>query len=600
MNTMSSVILTVVDTAGIQDYIFASNRLRENIGASLLVERTTRDWVYDSLQSLAMKHNVSEVTHGRLEFSDMQLVRDGLTAEVIYAGGGNTLMLFQSPDDEPLGEAKRFARELSRKALVHAPGLELVIAHSEPFKWEDDDLKERVSRLIDGRLTAKKRSRQAAVVSLAGLGVTAECSSTGLVATYTNRGREPRQARQRFVSSESAAKLDSVRAANNRLQEMILRNDQDGKFAELVFTNELDHLSRTGGEESYIAVVHADGNGMGKRIGDIASSTQNNLDYISRMRSFSQAIEDAAERALINTLRTLRQGIVPDEKGKWVLTEVVQQVAAAGHQINKPQKQIVLYQPKKGDDDERGEDAGKPRWPFRPLVFGGDDVTFVCNGQLGLSLAAIYVREFQAQTRDLPDGNGSVHSCAGVCVVKVHYPFRRAYDLSEQLTKSVKRSLGDKRVQVSALDWHFSSTGLSGGLSEIRKREYEPEGNRSLLMRPVRMGEQKDWRTWKNFHQLTAILNYDDRWAGRRNKLKALREALRAGKQSVREFLALYFRAPDQKDPALPKLTGASDTLAKEGFVSSLYGHPTVDYCGYFDALEAMDHHLFLEELLDD
>jgi Cas10/Cmr2, second palm domain len=597
---MSSVVLTVVDTAGIQDYVFASNRLRENIGASLLVERTTRDWVYDSLQSLAMKHNVGRARHGRLEFNDMQLVRDELTAEVIYAGGGNTVILFQARDDDPLDEAKRFARELSRKSLLDAPGLELVIAHSEPFQWEDDDLKERVGGLIDGKLTAKKRTRQATIVPLLGLGVTAECSSTGLVATHTSRKREPRQARQRLVSRESAVKLDSVPAANNRLQEMILRNDQDGKFAELVFTNELDHLSRTGGEESYIAVVHADGNGMGKRIADIASSTQNNLDYISRMRSFSQAIEDAAERALINTLRTLRRSIAPDEKGMWVLTEVVQQVAGPGHQINKPQKRIVLYQPKKEDDDERGEDAGKPRWPFRPLVFGGDDVTFICNGQIGLSLAALYVREFQAQTRDILDGKGSVHSCAGVCVVKVHYPFRRAYDLSEQLTKSVKRSLGDKRAHVSALDWHFSATGLSGGLSEIRRREYELLDNRSLLMRPVRMAEQKDWRTWENFQRLTAVLNYDGRWAGRRNKLKALREALRAGKQSVREFLALYLRTADQKDPALPKLTGASDTLAKEGFVSSLYGRRTVDYCGYFDALEAMDHHLFLEELTDD
>jgi hypothetical protein len=25
--------------------------------------------------------------------------------------------------------------------------------------------------------------------------------------------------------------------------------------------------------------------------------------------------------------------------------------------------------------------------PFRPIVFGGDDVTFICDGRLGLSLA---------------------------------------------------------------------------------------------------------------------------------------------------------------------------------------------------------------------
>ena len=33
---MAQVVLTIVDTAGIQDYIFGSNRLRENIGASYL------------------------------------------------------------------------------------------------------------------------------------------------------------------------------------------------------------------------------------------------------------------------------------------------------------------------------------------------------------------------------------------------------------------------------------------------------------------------------------------------------------------------------------------------------------------------------------
>ena len=42
---MRKFTVTVLDTTGIQPYIFGSNRLRENIGASYLVSEATDDWV---------------------------------------------------------------------------------------------------------------------------------------------------------------------------------------------------------------------------------------------------------------------------------------------------------------------------------------------------------------------------------------------------------------------------------------------------------------------------------------------------------------------------------------------------------------------------
>ena len=46
---MASFVLTVVDTQGIQPYIFGTNRLAQNVGASFLVKEATHRWVAEAL-----------------------------------------------------------------------------------------------------------------------------------------------------------------------------------------------------------------------------------------------------------------------------------------------------------------------------------------------------------------------------------------------------------------------------------------------------------------------------------------------------------------------------------------------------------------------
>ena len=55
---MTKYTLTMLDTTGIQRYIFNSNRLQENIGASELVYRTTTLWAFASLEKLGFSHNI--------------------------------------------------------------------------------------------------------------------------------------------------------------------------------------------------------------------------------------------------------------------------------------------------------------------------------------------------------------------------------------------------------------------------------------------------------------------------------------------------------------------------------------------------------------
>src|SRR5581483_5544312 len=115
--------LVVVDTTQIQPYIFGSNRLRENVGASYLVDAATRDWALEAVKVAAPgKHNIGPEN----DLREDEWIEHGLDAEVLYSGGGNFVVLFSELD-----KVKAFYSNLSRRALLEAPGLQLVIARQE-------------------------------------------------------------------------------------------------------------------------------------------------------------------------------------------------------------------------------------------------------------------------------------------------------------------------------------------------------------------------------------------------------------------------------------------------------------------------------------
>ena len=109
--------LLILDTSQIQPYVFGSNRLRENIGASYLVAQATGQW---ALEKMPAPHNVADAQALTLN-NDQWIERDGLRAEVIYVGGGNVVALFADR-----AEAEKYVRAYSRYLLQRAPGLQVV------------------------------------------------------------------------------------------------------------------------------------------------------------------------------------------------------------------------------------------------------------------------------------------------------------------------------------------------------------------------------------------------------------------------------------------------------------------------------------------
>jgi hypothetical protein len=329
------------------------------------------------------------------------------------------------------------------------------------------------------------------------------------------------------------------------------------------YPSDFEDLGGSRGEQNYLAVVHADGNGMGQRIMDVGSiypTVHDNRPYITALRRFSVALQEAAQVALKETLGQLASRI--DERGRIIHKK-------------KAGKELVRIELKPED--------GQWLLPFRPIVFGGDDVTFVCDGRLGLSLAVQYLRQFEIHTASLPDGKGKATACAGIAIVKTHYPFARAYTLADELCKSAKDYRRKQDWEGSCLDWHFALGGLAGNLKEIRKREYTVPAEGSLTLRPVTLDDNtgERHRSWVVVRKGVDEFQGKD-WAGRRNKAKALRDALREGSGAVQRFLLKF-----NEGKPLPEVEPLMTNWLATGWQDY--------YCGYFDAVELADWFIPLE-----
>ena len=556
---MNKLTITVVDTTGIQDYVFSSNRLSENIGASYLVSQTTQEWVEQALKDLGKEFNQKVHIPTCKSLQQVRISNEDIAAEIIYTGGGNAVLLFAN-----FQYAKRFTEILSKQVLQDAPGLNIVVAHYQDFEFGQGNFKEKLNYILEKELSKKKRERIASV-PLLGLGVTGTCQSTQLPAVDTSEEYSRRDEEDIYlISRETKSKLKAVSHANERLIK---------EFGE-VFNEELydfpyrtDYLGRSEGNSSYVAIVHADGNGMGNRFQKCGEG-KSDQDAIIDMRQLSADVQNAGISALRKVVEVVSNSI---ENGEIIGT-------------------IAKFALKKSKN-------GKLYFPFRPLVFGGDDVIFVCDGRLGLELAAIYLREFENQKVSDNEDNEELTARAGVCIVKTHYPFARAYQIVEDLYKEAKKFIREERDRLcddnyycSTIDWHFAASGLIGSLAEIRQREYQVAAG-NLIMRPIRLKDHdtddEQWRTWFNFINIIQHFNgqFDDvegneQWKERRNKVIALREVLREGYSQTKQFTNAY------GIKTLPPLSQL-DNLENSGWFCKR--------CVYFDAIEALDFYIGLK-----
>lgn len=208
--------------------------------------------------------------------------------------------------------------------------------------------------------------------------------------------------------------------------------------------------------------------------------------------------------------------------------------------------------------------------PIRSVILGGDDITFICDGKLGLYFSKIFLEAFESKPAH--DGE-KLTACAGVAIIKTRYPFYRGYRLAEELCGNAKKAnKADKEDKLNSyIDFHISMSGLSGNLEVIRKQYTTPQG--TLLFRPYKVlpEDKNDLKSFDLLVKNTGNLNKFPR-----NKIKELREVMTWSEDARKIFV----KKLKYRDLNLPEIPG------RDNFAKSIFdNNETV----YFDMIELME-----------
>ncbi len=519
---MNECYAVLLDTVSIQNYIFRSNKLKENLGASYLVDQIFGSYLAEAIGKITGRSAEEERQHlFDWENTDAETLKCADAVEIGYIGGGNALLFFQKES-----QAKQFIEIWTKILLVYAPGLTTAVALNK-FPQDPTKFKSSLNSLF--KKLKENKSRYIPITTLPRHGITAECARSELSAEIYNSDIKE------YVSADVNARIEAARFSKEKIEQKYQALLQD-KYC---FVNELDKLGGVQGEDSHIAVVHIDGNDVGKLV--------KQADSLKASRYLSKTIRTATERAF--------EKIIEITVNKY--DEIMDSL---GFSDENP--------PKKEND--------KNVLPIRSIILGGDDVTFVCDARLGIYFAKIFIKEFEGKTKE----NGKkLTACAGVSIIKTKYPFYRGYWLAEELCANAKARRKEVDETTSFLDFHVSMGGVAGSLKYIRERYFgiDPRGNDEkggeyLLYRPLKVVPKEPFDELGLEMMLAGVWHLKNDFP--KNKLADLRAVLTHSRDARLEFVQdLKYRGLE-----FPKIEGYQ--FENELFENNL--------TPYFDMLELL------------
>jgi len=446
---MNTAIL--FDTMSIQQYVFGSNKLKDNLGASYIIEH-----IYDYL-------------------IDKTKIGNPLLS-IGYVGGGNALFF-----TDRVKTAKEIIKDYTTFLIHDYPGVSIAVAIKENFDIES--YSNNIKELF--QLLAENKGRFAPINIIPSHGITDTCRFSSLSVEQIDKFNK-------LISSSTATKRNFEQKARKEEKALLV----DTIFNNYSFPDEFEHLGQKKYEDSHISVVHIDGNGFGEVF--------RNLKDIEKTKNLSLKVKGAVINAFIDTLKLY---VKSKDDFKNILN-----VKTFGEIL-----------------------------PIRPIVLGGDDVTFVCHGKLGIWFAEQFMENFNNNTFIDHDGKEQkFSSCAGIAIVKAKYPFYRAYQLAEELcasAKSARKKYMDTQQTGDGgnwIDFQLAYSGLGNTLEEVRKLQFfNVKGNKPLYNRPYRLEKVTGNISFDQLKKYSLILKETLPNA----KIKDLREMLTRDDASFEDFM---------------------------------------------------------------
>lgn len=246
-----------IDVSQKQEFIYKRNKLKDNLHHSFIIKSVT-----EKLEGLDSKQTKVSLS-GYLE----KHCRD--QSEVVYSGGGNSIIRFPS-----LEQGQAFVRGYSREILEDYPQLELYISLVDESEvngcgdGQEKKIREKLYQKAD-QLKDKRRARFRRW-------------------TYgVEKIDETGQAERSKEETDRDGKL-----ARKYLQQSL---EQKLQGTSITITSELQDYKKGDEGKSYIGVIALDGNKMGEMIQQIPT--------FQELAVFSREVETIYETALVDALK---------------------------------------------------------------------------------------------------------------------------------------------------------------------------------------------------------------------------------------------------------------------------------------------------------
>ena len=443
-----------------QEYIFRSNRLLDIVGGTEMI-RDAFDWVFAAAKAEGVAFRTVE------EPFALRAVRDAFAAGTLgmvelFRGGGNLTVLYCDRDTY-----KRVNRQFSRLVLENAPGMIPMAACCEAAGENYDTDYKALMQAVDAE---KNRMLPGRADYAAPFAMRDRNTNQPLVCRVPAPGGQQRELTAESLKKWEKGKRSDKQNAGNRL---------------------LDELTTEWGEESLLAIIHADGNNMGVKI---QQKLRGSTDYdfcVSTMRAFTAEIADVFTKQGLACLRAVQ-----------------------------------------GDASVQPGVRGSARH-YRVVVADGDDFTFICNARLALAYTTAYLQAVQKI--------GGYSACAGICIFHSGYPVARAYRLAEQACDSAKKPVHASGAEECWLDFHYLHSGVDGDLDNIRAWQ----GTADLIARPWLVAGGEGTFTLANAGKLVDYIRAHRQSGTNRSNLKTIAAKREESAEAAhRELARVLYRDP--------------------------------------------------------